>query len=871
MLAIRFPSSAGIAALLLFTAAAPAQTTYSWATAASGNYGIAANWTPGGGPPGFADTVNITATGSAYTITLNDSRSITDFTLNSANATFAHTAGIYTLDGTMTLNAGVYNLNGGTIAGGTITGAAGRLVVGTTGGSTLSNVQIGAGVLDLSTASGRLTLTGGTNFNTASTYTTGDNFTLTVNQAAAVNNLDLSLAKGSTVVATSFTLGAGSVLRSATTYVSVNQSPLVAVSASSTFTNRGLVLLTGDDLFRIGNTTGTVSNVGVIRNIGGLESLLSINPTTFVNQTGGLIEARNGNVVIGGAWVNRGVIRLEVGARVFLSGTFNSLDIGIISRGGLPVSPGTDGTLSIVGTLTLNANFDLHATTGPLIAGGPLPGFGTSPPLPTGLAVVEGNGFVLSSSGGSRYRAESSELRNVQIAPNSLDLQGDLTLTAGSNFTAPSVYTLVGSLKVNQPTPIANLDLTIGNNGFAAAGNLGFTLSPSSTLRAAGSSNAWVLSSHPLSGPSTFTIQGVVLNSGTGVMTVGGGTGTVSNAGTLRNAAGGSLRINPGQFTVQVGGHMEATSGTIVIANSVSFSNYTTGTLTGGTYQVTFATMDWGTRTVHTLAAGTAITLVGATTSFPAIDSGSLTTVSGTLSVGGGKTLTVAAGGLTVTSGGVLTGHQGVIVGRTVIQSGGKIAPGSSPGVITISGGLELGGLFEHDISPPGGNTNSSNTVGNNTPGQGFDVIVVRPLPATPTAPTHVTVRSSLSMKVVAADTALNSGFWSAVQKWTLLRTTNGLILDAAGNPLPSGTAVSATLVNRDSGQTIDFSAFGSFSFDVLVLGNDGAGQRGLDLVWTPVPEPAGVVAVCVAALGVVAAARRRWKRTPEPTRGNAA
>ena len=529
------------------------------------------------------------------------------------------------------------------------------------------------------------------------------------------------------------------------------------------------------------------------------------------------------------------------------------------------------------------------------------------------------------------------------IAPGTLNLtttSGRLTLTGGSNFTAPVTLATGDSflLTVNQAAAVNNLDLTLGNGASIAVGASGFTLGASSAVRLTAASSGSIASSGP------FT-----------------------NAGLVRNSSSGTLTLSASTLTVAPTGVVEAANGTISVPDAVSFTNLASGTLTSGTYRATNATMNWGTRTVSTIAANTAVELRGAATfaavsplqtvngsflvgdgraftvanpansftnagtvtvtgsgaaltiptavnltnynagtqtltggtfrvlnggalnlgsrtvpviaagttvelsgstaAFSAVEGGVLTTVSGTLLVGGGKSLAVAPGGLTVTSGGLLGGHLGTIAGQVTVLDGGVISPGNSPGQITLSGGLDLGGTFNVDISPGVGGGNNSNLVGDTTPGSGFDTIIV----TAPPSPANVTVRPSAKVRVVAADTALaSSSFWAALQRWAIVRTTDGLILGGDGLPLAPGTPATTALVNRDTGSPVDFAAYGSFAYSVVVLGDTGAGQRQLDLVWTPVPEPATVLAVALAPLAAGWAARRlrRGRRAVDTSTG---
>ena len=103
-----------------------ADSTSTWTNAVSGDWDIAANWTPNtffpnNGNGGFAthDAI-IDAVGANYTVTLDTNVTVEDLTLSSANATLRHTTGTFTATDGIDLLAGVYTLDGGNISGTTI-------------------------------------------------------------------------------------------------------------------------------------------------------------------------------------------------------------------------------------------------------------------------------------------------------------------------------------------------------------------------------------------------------------------------------------------------------------------------------------------------------------------------------------------------------------------------------------------------------------------------------------------------------------------------------------------------------------------------------------------------------------------------------
>ena len=137
-------------------------TAYTW-MGGTGNWEVAANWSPTGGPPKATDTATISATGAAYTVTINSADVAQSLTENSSSAT-VDDAGSLTLSATFTLSAGTFILGpGGTLSGGTTKLAGGTFAC---DGGTLSGVTYD-GTLDLSGASASVYLASGTVVNNA--------------------------------------------------------------------------------------------------------------------------------------------------------------------------------------------------------------------------------------------------------------------------------------------------------------------------------------------------------------------------------------------------------------------------------------------------------------------------------------------------------------------------------------------------------------------------------------------------------------------------------------------------------------------------------------------------------------------------------
>lgn len=170
--------------------------------------------------------------------------------------------------------------------------------------------------------------------------------------------------------------------------------------------------------------------------------------------------------------------------------------------------------------------------------------------------------------------------------------------------------------------------------------------------------------------------DGTIRGAGTGAaIQTGDGADTLNNAGTITGDNGSAIDLQAGNDTLNI------TGGTI------------TGSIDGGTGTNT-ATFNPG--------AGNTFSYAGAISNFSSVDistgnvilSGASTysgntTVSGTLSVTNTTGSATGSGDVIINSTGTLKG-TGDIAGNVSIASGGTLAPGLSPGTLTIDGNLDL-------------------------------------------------------------------------------------------------------------------------------------------------------------------------------------
>lgn len=680
------------------------------------------------------------------------------------------------------------------------------------------------------------------------------------------------------------------------------------------FTNNGLVSATGGTF--TSTPTGPVSNTGTMTANGGD---ITINPTGTITNSG-TINATSGNIRFRGTstFSNTGTITIAAAGIVRFQQDFNFANLGTINR----ATPST-GTLVITNgsTGTLPANIDL-ATTGNINLSGPIGGFDGG----TGRIVSGAGGpYTISSSNGAQIvptpLAPAGILDNVHLSTGILSYTGTaarLQIQGNTTFAAGSSYTMATSsqLFVNQ-SGFSNVSWDLGNNGSIQGSVVGgtWTIGPSGTTTPAIRSNA------PTGGttligssvPDNSIINNDVVEN-IGVASIGfSPTGNLTNNGTIRSAptgnggsitiaptgnvvnngtiftSGGLIYINPtGTFTtgpgssliVQGNGRIETPLGTITNSTTVDVLNGqfevnigvnsvgvyknlgTTKVAVGSSVLVgnlnTSSSTNQGTWTV-----GTTSTQGGTVTVGTEANPGTLTNIAGTFSLNG------TANARTTLSGGVLTGQATIngtaAAGLTV--TGGILAPGNSPGQITIGGGLDIGGTLELDIQAGGGN--NSNTQGSTTPGTGFDTIRVQPPPNTST-PSGVTIRTAAtSFRLLtgnASQSAFNADpFWTTTQRWAIIRTSSNnsgsvTFRDAGNNVQTLPVTATVSLFNADGSlslnPTLQYPNGSFFYAEGPAL--DVNFNRQVDLVWTPVPEPGSVIGILACATVTGLGFRRR-------------
>ena len=644
-------------------------------------------------------------TGASTWTLAGDSAVTTNWTIQQGTLTVGNGGGGTVLLGNVTNNAAlVFNRNGTTAVTGVLSG-------------TGSVRQIGAGVTTLSgvnTYSGGTFLDGGTlsvgadsnlgaaavplSFNGGVLQWTGGNFTntRTINWGANGGGFDIGGAAGYTLPQA--LTGSGSLTKLG--------SGTLMLSGDNTYTG-GTTITAGTLRLGIGGTTGSIQG-NVVDN--GTFAISRSDSWTFggsITGTGGISSISPGTTTLTGNSNYGGGTSLTGGAGLRILGA-------TVSSGGALFPSG--------GTFTVDAGGVFNTATANASSIGGVAGI-----------INVRNGGVLHATGNLTLRNSPT---NVVLSTLSVSGAGSLADIGGTLLVAAS-----GSFNVNGISVTGGGKLTTGGASTmgAAAGN---TTAPFITISGAGSdwtsASSLTMTNGALSllnggtasltsvtagsvsaaFPAAITIAGVgsrlttssdlIIGSGAGtgsLVVSDGGQASVGGSLLLGNGATSTGILNIGGAEGQLAAGIGAFDATAIVfggtGSRISFNH------TDPAYR--FATLLSGAGSVNQVA-GT--TILSANNSY----SGTTTVSGGTLRINGDQS---AATGLTSVASGATLGGTGKIGGSVTIANGGTLAPGNSPGTITIAGDLTLnsGSLLDYEFGEAnvvGGPLNDLTKVGGN-------------------------------------------------------------------------------------------------------------------------------------------------------------
>lgn len=853
--------------------------TSQWNTDSSGSGGTLSGWTSGTGDRAFfaaggdatvAYTVNvpsalttgavfveegtITKTGAALSVqTINITNGA--FFINASGALTVAAGGTTTLNGTgatygnanpstagsffgnsagnanmqIVLNGGgTLSANGGSTAivtildgagankitgsGPLVIGGNGTLRIANTGGNNYTGDTIINGRLQISTVANVLPST------TDMTINSGGEFNYqnsqTINSLAGSGNLTGTSPNVLTIAGSNSTTYSG--VWSGNGRINVNKS-----GGTGTFTIDGVNTATG----RFTLTNGTVT-VNASKSLGGSTLDLEVN--------GGVLNLNNAAQSIEGLAGTGGTINLASGHMLTVdpisSGTpINNIYSGTIAGdGGITKSNVISG--ATVRTETLSGNNTYNGNT--FVKGGILSvqhanALGST----VGYTEVNKVGSVeaellFTTAAGSVTISEPLRISGPGASDN-----GAIAVTAGATPTISGPVTLIGNSTItvsgtssvlynnaNAFTSSANENLTLqGGSGTSPLGigtiSGAISLGTGSLTKLQG--GTWILSN---AAGNTYSGGTVIGNS-----TTAGGTLVVTNT-SGSGTGSGDISIGNGTFTgtlnVGNGGAGGSVSGNITFNNTSNTSNVNFNRSTDSTYGGSIS----GSNGNVTKSGAGVLTLTNASTY-----TGTTTINGGTLNVANVTGSATGSGAVTINSGGTLAG-TGAISGPVVVNTGGKVSPGNSPGVLNVGAiTFNAGSTFQYEVDS------------NAAPAASADLI-----------------NANGNLTIAAAGALLNISYagTNLLSKLTLISyagTWDGNVFDTYADDSVVTLGGNQYVINYND-------LTGGVNFGGGIYG-DGLNPHFVTL--TAVPEAGAFVGGCLICgiLGFVAASRKRLKR----------
>ncbi|WP_206243896.1 autotransporter outer membrane beta-barrel domain-containing protein [Novosphingobium terrae] len=536
--------------------------------------------------------------------------------------------------------------------------------------------------------------------------------------------------------------------------VTINQGTMQLGSGSAA-TLTGNIVDNGSIAF---NTTNDWTYTGSITGTGSINSLVYGTLTFTGNSSysgGTTISGGNGTYRYLGNTVSTGATSLTNGNIIVDAGaTYNTASVLARSTTSGP------STVSVVngGVLNTTGAFTLQTALGTTLASLNVSGAGSQ--LNVGGAVVLGasaasNNFITIGNGGKVTTGGATTMGTTA---------GNTTLPSitidGTGTTGSSDWTSQGALTMNDGT----LSLTNGGTATFTGITAGTAATVPATILVSGSGSS-------LTSTGDLTVGS---GSGSGVLTLqNGGAATVGGTLVLGGAstATGTLNIGAASGSAAVGAGTLNTSSVVTNANSAMNFNHTD---TG----YTFAALVSGAGALNQLAGTTILTGNNSYT-------GATTISGGVLRINGDQS---AATGLTSVASGATLGGSGIVGGDVTVADGGAIAPGNSPGTLTINGNLSLSGgsLLNYEIG-------QANVVG----GSYNDLTIVKG---------NLTLDGTINVTVPTGGT-FGPGLYRVISYNGAL-TDNGLALGTmpAGSDVSVQTSVAnqVNLINT-GGQTLSF------------------------------------------------------------------
>jgi autotransporter-associated beta strand protein len=696
--------------------------------------------------------------------------------LPNANAFGAGSTTIY--NGTVSVQSGVDNSLG-----------TGPLQLGTRNSANVGNLDLGT------TSQNVTTITIFTASATPNTITIGAGETLT---ASGVVNIGLD--NGASPQTRLTVTGATGTFSIGTAATPTNANMSLGLNATTNVSNGVTVDLSGVGTFFANLGTGTL-RVGDPTNSGGtatLASSLILAPTSTIKATTLTSESPDSAVT---EVIKLGSVTNTINANSIIIGGSNGSNR---SSGTLTFNSGT-GTLTVrnlagTGRASLDVGYGSATTTATMAAHAvDLTGHSVDLLLST-LNIAGRTG----SNGGITTATFAMDTGTLDVTGMTIGNRAGTSTTATGAVTGTFTF----------------------GGGTATVGASGINIAPNSSTVSAGTNNA----------VGTVNING-------GAMTIVGAGVTLGSASTAAELSNATLNVNGGSLTV----------GAPIVRGTNTGTVTSTLSLNGGTLNMAGFNIGTAAATVNaTFQSGTLTSLLQFNGGAPFAKSGDGTLIiTGTNAYSGATT--VAAGTSANSSklivNGTLSNTASVTVAQNALLGGsgnissavpvtvnGTLAPGNSPGILTIAGPLTLSSTSTYSVEIGGA------TPGNNN--NNYDQTITT---------------ASASNSIVLGGGALSVvGFNNyATTDLTSDPTKAAFILVQAGNNPVSGTfaglPIDGSPVTFADGGTAQITYTANFEANSLSGGNDVALYN-----ITLAPEPGTIGLLGFAALGLLARRRRR-------------
>ncbi len=605
-----------------------------------------------------------------------------------------------TYSGATTVSAGTLTLSGGdAISSNSSVTIAGGATLALSSSETIGNLS-GAGAVTLGSNTLTSNITADTAFSGGISGTGG----LSVSQSgAATFALTLSGSNTYTGNTTAWNFG----------WLKLNGDASVSSSSSLRANGNSIITLQSDQTVGslFSNNAGASIQLGSFTLSAGGDNT-STTVSGVVSGTGNLVKQGSGTLTLAGTNTYSGTTIVSAGTlSVTSDSNLGSNTVTLATGSTLEITGATtiDNAIALSGDATVSNSAD--ATLSGIISGA------------NGLS--KSGASALTLSGSNTYSGTTT------VSAGTLSVASDANLGSGTvNLASGTTLAVTGATNIDNGI-VLNGNATVSNSADATlsgviSGANNLTKSGASTLTLSGSntySGTTTVSAGTLSVASDANLGGGAVSLASGSTLAITGATTVDNAIALTGNATVSNSANASLSGVISGGFNLAKSGasTLTLSGSNTYSGTTT--VSAGSLSIA-GDSNLGSGAVS-LAAGTTLAVTGSSTidnnlvlaGAATVQAASVVTWSGVIS--GGNTLaktgagtltlsasntatgttTVSAGTLSVTgstasattvASGATLGGTGTLGGTVTVQNGGTLAPGVSPGTLTVNGDLTM-------------------------------------------------------------------------------------------------------------------------------------------------------------------------------------